>query len=148
MERLSKAKAKKKPKKVVAEFVPTNYPSDLSDAEWEQIRDFFPPGRNSSHDKRTLINGVLYLVDNGCKWRALPHDFPPYTTVFSFYYRAKKSGLWERVQLALVSKVRLRAGRNENPSYAILDSQSVKTVYRSEGTGIDGGKKPKDENGI
>ena len=59
------------------EFVPTNYPSDLTDSQWAEIEEYFPQGINSTHHKRSLINGVLYLVDNGCKWRALPHDFPP-----------------------------------------------------------------------
>ena len=56
------------------EFVPTNYPSDLGDAEWELIEKYFPQDQNSEHHKRSLINGVLYLVDNGIKWRSMPHD--------------------------------------------------------------------------
>ena len=123
------------------EFKPTNYPSDLTDAQWEVISEHFPPGPNSEHHKRSMINAVLYLVDNGCKWRALPHDFPPYSTVHSFYRRARLSGLWETVLISVVEKTRLKAGRNELPSYGIIDSQSVKTVYASEGRGIDGGKK-------
>ena len=86
------------------EFKPTNYPSDLTDGQWELISNHFPPGPNSEHHKRSLINGVLYLKDNGCKWRALPHDYPPYSTVHSFYRRARKSGLWLRVLNALVKK--------------------------------------------
>ena len=74
------------------EFKPTNYPSELTDTQWAQIEDYFPQGVNSTHHKRSLINGVLYLVDNGCKWRALPHDYPPYSTVHTFYRRAGISG--------------------------------------------------------
>ena len=109
-------------------FKPTHYPSDLTDAQWEAIAEFFPPGPNSEHHKRSLINAVLYLIDNGCKWRSLPHDYPPYSTVHSFYRRARLNGLWEKVLIAVVEKTRLRAGRNETPSYGIIDSQSVKTV--------------------
>jgi putative transposase len=130
------------------EFKPTNYPSDLSDTQWEQIAEYFPQGPNSDHHKRSLINAVLYLIDNGCKWRALPHDFPPYSTVHTFYRRARISGLWEKVLQAIVEKARLKAGRNAAPSYGIIDSQSVKTVYASDERGIDGGKKQKDGNGI
>jgi len=119
----------------------TGYPSDLTDAEWELIAEFFPQGPNSEHPKRSLINGILYLVDNGCKWRALPHDFPPYSTVHTFYRRAKLSGLWEKVLQATVKRVRLKAGRNATPSYGIIDSQSAKTIYASDDRGIDGGKK-------
>lgn len=86
------------------EFKPTNYPSDLTDNQWEAIEEYFPQNGNNDHHKRSLINAVLYLVDNGSKWRALPHDFPPWSTVHSFYFRARKSGLWEKVQQAIVKK--------------------------------------------
>ena len=124
-------------------FKPTNYPSDLTDAQWEEIAEYFPQGPNSEHHKRSLINAVLYLIDSGCKWRSLPHDYPPYSTVHSFYYRARRDELWERVLVSTVEKTRARTGRNEMPSYGIIDSQSVKTVYASDERGIDGGKKSK-----
>jgi len=123
------------------EYIPTHYPSDLSDKQWEVIAPYFPQNGNNDHHKRSLINAVLYLLDNGCKWRALPHDYPPWSTVHSFYYRAKVSGLWEKVHQAVVMKTRTESGRNESPTYAIVDSQSVKTIYASCQRGIDGGKK-------
>ena len=123
------------------EFKPTNYPSDMTDAQWKIIAEYFPQNGNNGHHKRSLINAVLYLLDSGCKWRSLPHDFPPYSTVHSFYRRARLKGLWEKVQQAVVKKVRKESGKNESPSYAIIDSQSVKTIYASEERGIDGGKK-------
>ena len=94
-----------------------------------------------------MTDAVLYLVDSGCKWRQLPHDFPPYSTVYSFYRRARIRGLWDKILEHLVKKTRTNAGREESPSYAIIDSQSVKTVAASEERGIDGGKKRKAENG-
>jgi len=130
------------------EYVPTNYPSDLTDAQWAQIAHFFPQGPNSGHPKRALVNAVLYLVNNGCKWRALPHDYPPHPTVWSFYRRARLGGLWEEALAAMVEKTRLDAGRNASPSYGIIDSQSVKTVYASDSRGIDGGKKRKGASAI
>jgi len=129
------------------EYKPTNYPSDLTDSQWEVIENFFPVGNKSEHHKRSLTEAVLYLVDNGCKWRALPHDFPNWSTVKSFYYRAVANGTWEKIMQFLVKQTRINAGRNENPSYGLIDSQSVKTVYASQNRGIDGGKKRKDENG-
>ncbi len=124
------------------------YASDLSDSQWAIIAPLFPPaGNKSKWEKRELIDAVLYLVDNGCKWRNLPHDFPPYTTVANFYYAAIKSGLWEKIRAALVEKVRVSAGRKVTPSYAIIDSQSVKTTSAAEERGIDGGKKQKDASG-
>ncbi len=121
------------------------YASDLSDRQWAILAPLFPPaGNKSKWEKRELVDAVLYLVDNGCKWRNLPHDFPPYTTVANFYYAAIKSGLWEKIQAALVEKVRVAAGRKAAPSYAIIDSQSVKTTSAAQERGIDGGKKQKD----
>ena len=128
------------------EFKPTNYPSDLTDSQWEQIAEYFPQGPNSEHHKRSLIDGILYLVNNGCKWRALPHDYPPYSPVHTFYRRARMSGLWEKVLHIIVERTRLKAGRNASPSYGLIDSQSVKTVYASQERGIDGRKKQKDGN--
>ena len=125
------------------EFKPTNYPSDLTDAQWEEIAEYFPQGPNSEHHKRSLINAVLYIIDNACKWRSLPHDYPPYSTVHSFYYRARRDELWEKVLISLVEKDRIRNGRTRMPSYGIIDSQSVKTVYAGKERGIDGGKKSK-----
>ena len=125
------------------EYKPTGYPSDLTDSQWEIIAEYFPQNGNNDYHKRSLIDAVLYLLDNGCKWRSLPHDYPPYSTVHSFYRRARLSGLWEKVQQAVVKKVRVEAGRPESPSYGIIDSQSTKTIYASKERGIDGGKKSK-----
>ena len=124
-----------------------SYPSDLTDKQWEEIAPLFIGMRNYKWSKRELTNAVLYFVDSGCKWRQLPHDFPPYSTVHSFYRRARISGLWDKILEHLVKKIRTDAGRKENPSYALVDSQSVKTVAASEERGIDGGKKRKAESG-
>ena len=123
------------------EYVPTNYPSDLTDAEWEIIAGYLPNGNKSGHHKRSLVNAVFYIDKTGCQWRFLPKDYPPHDSVWSFYRRARESGVWEKVLDALVRKTRLKAGRNETPSYGIIDSQSAKTVGASEERGIDGGKK-------
>ena len=118
-----------------------SYASDLSDSQWAVIEALFPRAVNRSKwEKRELVNAVLYFVDNGCKWRNLSHDFPPYTTVSNFYYAAIRSELWEKIRAALVEQVRTDAGHNAGPSYAIIDSQSVKTTSAAEKRGIDGGK--------
>ncbi len=80
--------------------------------------------RKCKWSKRELTNAVLYLGDTGCKWRQLPHDFPPYSTVHSFYRRARINGLWNKILKYVVKKTRINAGRKESPSYAIIDSQS------------------------
>lgn len=122
------------------------YPSDLTDEQWAEIRPLYSGMRTRGWSKRELTDAVLYLVESGCKWRQLPHDFPPYSTVYSFYRRALISGLWDRILRHLVEKTRKNAGRWKEPSYAIIDSQSVKTVAASEERGIDGGKKRKGGN--
>ena len=86
------------------------------------------------------IEAALYWLENGCKRKNLPRDFPPHTPVSNFYYTAVKSGLWEKLLAALVRYTREKAGRKPEPSYGIIDSQSVKTAGRSENKGIDGGK--------
>ncbi len=124
-----------------------SYPSDLTDAQWAEIEPLFSGLREYRWPKRELTDAVLYFVKTGCQWRHLPHDFPPYSTVHSFYRRARISGLWDKILQHLVKRTREDAGRKPAPSYAIIDSQSVKTVASSEERGIDGGKKRKGESG-
>lgn len=121
------------------------YTSDLTDAQWEIIKNYFPAGNKSKYEKRELVNAVLYLVKTGCQWRNLPKDFPNWKAVSMFYYRAQQKGIWDEILKMLVKKTRKANGRKENPSYALIDSQSVKTISASEKRGYDGGKKQKAE---
>ena len=123
-----------------------SYPSDLTDEQWTEIKPLFMGMRLRTWPKRELVDAVLYFVKTGCQWRQLPHDFPPYSTVHSFYRRARVSGLWGKILEHMVVKTREDAGRSAEPTYGIIDSQSVKTVSASEERGIDGGKKQKAEN--
>lgn len=116
------------------------YTSDLTDAQWEMIKDYLSVGNKSEYDKRELVNAVLYLVKTGCQWRNLPKDFPNWKAVSMFYYLAQKKGIWDEILKMLVKNTRKANGRNEEPSYALIDSQSIKTVYCSEKRGYDGGK--------
>jgi transposase len=120
-----------------------SYPSNLTDNQWSKISHFFPRGNQAIHDKRILVDAVRYLTKTGCQWRQLPTNFPPWPTVHSFFRRAKQRGIWEKILKLLVSQARDNAGRNTEPTYAIVDSQSVKTTGASEQRGIDGGKKNK-----
>ena len=120
------------------------YPSDLTDRQWSLIESHFNTGnygRSRKHEKRALVNAVFYIIKTGCQWRFLPKEYPPWKTVYSFYMRAKTKGIWEKMMNDLVEKSRIRAGRNPNPSYGLIDSQSVKTTGKAEDRGIDGGKK-------
>lgn len=125
-----------------------SYPTDLTDSQWAIIVPLFVEMREYKYSKRELLNAVLYVVDSGCKWRQLPHDFPKWQTVYSFFRRSIEKNLWDKILEHLVKVTRKKAERNPNPSYALIDSQSVKTAYASDQRGFDGGKKRKDENGI
>lgn len=117
------------------------YATDLTDSQWEAIAPLFKGMRNRYWPKRELLNALHYKIDNGCKWRNLPHDFPPWKTVYTFFLRAKKSGLWDEILEFLVEISRQIEGRDAEPTYGIIDSQSVKTTSSNEARGIDGGKK-------
>lgn len=120
-----------------------SYPSNLKDAQWIRISHFFKKGNRAVHNKRDLVNAVLYLAKTGCQWRQMPNDFPPWPTVQSFFRRAKEKGIWEKILKTLVKHERKQCGRNPYPTYGIVDSQSVKTTGPSTNRGIDGGKKNK-----
>ena len=85
------------------------YPTDLTDEQWDEIEPLFVGMREYKHSKRELTNAVLYLVNSGCKWRQLSHDFPPHFTVHSFYRRARLSGLWDSILQHLVKVTRKNA---------------------------------------
>ena len=98
-----------------------SYPTDLTDDQWATIAPLFVGMREYKHSKRELTNAVLYLVDSGCKWRQLPHDFPLVFTVHSFYRRARLSGLWDKILQHLVKLTRQKAGLSEEPTQALID---------------------------
>jgi len=122
------------------------YATDLTDKQWEFIEPIFKKhvgkyGNRSKWDKRVLMNAVRYLNKTGCQWHLLPKDFPPYTTVSSFFHRAKVDGIWEEINQELVKADRVQKGRSPDPSYALIDSQSAKTTGAAQERGYDGGKK-------
>ena len=92
------------------EYEATNYESDLTDKQWEAIKEFFPSGNKSKYHKRSLVEAVLYIVKTGCQWRILPHDYPPHDTVWSFYRRARENGVWDKMMKHLVKITRKQEG--------------------------------------
>jgi putative transposase len=110
------------------------YPSDMTDEEWAVVEPLIPParqgGRPRSVDMREIVNAILYILRSGCQWRMLPHEFPPWPTVWTYFRIWRRTGAWERMHTALREAERKRQGRQPTPSAAILDSQSVKTSQK------------------
>jgi len=126
-----------------------SYASDLSDAQWKILEPLIPRAiahRNLQvpiHPRREIVNAILYRVRTGCAWRMLPHDFPPWKTVFNTYRRWVQSGDIGIIHDYLREAVRKSEGRSEYPTASILDSQTAKGSVQSEGAGYDAAKRIK-----
>ncbi len=125
-----------------------SYASDVTDREWALIAPLLPPSRTGGRPRTTclrrVVNAIFYLLQAGCQWRMLPRDFPPRSTVYGYFRAWMAAGVWAHIHDVLYRRTRDLEGRDESPTAAIIDSQSVKTSAEARGmVGYDAGKRVK-----
>ena len=123
------------------------YPTDLTDRQWDCIKDLIPAAKPGGHprtlDMRAVVNAILYLLVTGCQWRMLPREYPAWQSVYTYFRHWRDDGTWQRLHDTLRAQVRERAGRHKHPTAGALDSQSVKMSQVPGERGYDAGKQVK-----
>ena len=124
-----------------------SYPTDLTDSQWELVKDLIPVagkgGRKRTVDIRAILNGIFYINAAGCAWRMLPHDFPVWQTIYHYFRHWRITNTWQEINAKLQQWYRTSEGREATPSAGCIDSQSTKIASRlasPEAVGIDGNK--------
>jgi putative transposase len=123
------------------------YPTDLTDHQWDCIKELIPPAKPGGHPRvlemRAVINAILYLTVTGCQWRMLPREYPAWQSVYSYFRAFRDDGTWQRIHDTLRAQVRERLGRHKHPTAGAKGSQSVKTTQVRGVRGYDSGKRVK-----
>src|SRR6266567_7152735 len=123
------------------------YRSDLTDEQWNQIREQLPAakpgGRPRQVELREVVNTLMYQARTGCQWDYLPHDLAAKSTVWDYFVAWQHDGTWQKILDTLRGEIRKEAGRDQTPSAACIDTQTVKSTEMGGSVGYDGGKKIK-----
>jgi putative transposase len=110
------------------------YPSDLTDPQWRVIAGYLPRYRPGGRGRpriwplRQIVDAILYVDRTGCPWRYLPASFPPWQTVYGYFAAWRDDGTLARLHGGLRAAVRAAAGRDAQPTAAVIDSQSVRAA--------------------
>lgn len=110
------------------------YPSNLTEDEWQLIKPLLPAQSKIGHprivDLQEIVNAIFYVQTEGCTWRGLAGDFPPWQTVYNYLRHWQRLGIWQQIQDGLREQVRQAVGKTAQASAGIIDSQSVKTTEK------------------
>jgi transposase len=121
-----------------------NYPSDLTDSQWEHIKELLPKAKRQRRPRelemRQVVNAIFYVVVGGIQWRMLPKDFPKWQSVYYYFRLWRKTQQWQRLHDTMRAEVRRASGRHKHPTAGCLDSQSVKTTQIPGARGFDAAK--------
>ena len=112
---------------------------ELSDSQWEFIKDYLPIQRKRKYDLRDILNAIFRILQTGLQWRNLDDKYPPWESVYYYFRTWNSNGILFKINAALNESERSKQGKKETPSLVCIDSQSIKAApFISQDNGLDG----------